>query len=201
MANTIGILLFDGAEEMDFAGPWEVLAAAAEEAPGDRVLLIAENSGPVVCEKGMRVLPDVTYADAPALDVVLVPGGSGARREIANPATVEWLTRAAAGCAWVTSVCTGSFLLVGAGLAAGRRVTTHHAFIDRLRELGGAEVVEGVRFVRDGNLVSAGGVMSGIEMTLWLVGQLYGPEAVERTKSYIAYDYPPRASAQGDVSA
>lgn len=201
MANTIGILLFDGAEEMDFAGPWEVLAAAVEEVPGDRVLLIAEKPDPVVCEKGMRVLPDVTYAEAPALDVVLVPGGSGARREIGNPATVAWLTRAAAGCRWVTSVCTGSFLLVGAGVAAGRRVTTHHAFTGRLRELGGAKVVEGVRFVRDGNLVTAGGVMSGIEMTLWLVGQLYGQDAVERTKSYIAYDYPPRASAQGDVSA
>jgi transcriptional regulator GlxA family with amidase domain len=92
----------------------------------------------------------------------------------------------------VTSVCTGAFLIVGAGLARGRRVTTHHLFLEPLRKMGGAEVVEGVRFVRDGNLLTAGGVMSGIEMSLWLVGQLYGTDAVQRTKSYIAYDYPPR---------
>ncbi len=195
MGNTIGILLFDRAEEMDFVGPWEVMTAAVEGLPGERVLTVAETSGPVLCEKGLRVLPDVTYADAPPLDVVLVPGGSGARREIDNPATIEWLTRTAAGCSWVTSVCTGAFLLVGSGLARGRRVTTHHDFVDALKEVGGAEVVEGVRYVRDGNLVTAGGAMSGIEMSLWLMGQLYGDEVVRRTKSYIAYDFPPRSSS------
>jgi transcriptional regulator GlxA family with amidase domain len=81
---------------------------------------------------------------------------------------------------------------VGAGLARGRRVTTHHHFLEQLRAIGGVEVVEGVRFVRDGNLVTAGGVMSGIEMSLWLVGQLHHADVVQRTKSYIAYEYPPR---------
>jgi transcriptional regulator GlxA family with amidase domain len=189
---TIGILLFDGAEEMDFVGPWQVFAAAIEGMAGERVVTVAESTGPITCELGMRVLPDVSYDAAPALDVVLVPGGSGARTEIANPATVRWLHRAAARCSWVTSVCTGSFLLVGAGLTRGRKVTTHHDFLDPLRAMGDAEVIEGVRFVRDGNLVTAAGVMSGIEMSLWLVGQLYGAEAVARTKSYIAYDHPPR---------
>jgi transcriptional regulator GlxA family with amidase domain len=192
MPTTIAILLFDGAEEMDFVGPWEVFTAAVDGLPGERVLTVAERAGPIVCEKGMRVLPDCSYEAAPAIDVVLVPGGSGARREIANPATVTWLCAAAARCAWVTSVCTGAFLLVGAGLARGRRVTTHHDFLDQLRAMHDAQVVEGVRFVRDGNLVTAGGVMSGIEMSLWLVGQLYGADAVRRTRSYIAYDHPPR---------
>jgi transcriptional regulator GlxA family with amidase domain len=192
MAITIAILLFDGAEEMDFAGPWEVFTAAIEGMAGERVLTVAERTEPILCEKGMRVIPDCSYADAPAVDVVLVPGGSGARREISNPATTDWLRSTAARCSWLTSVCTGAFLIVGAGLARDRRVTTHHQFLNQLRAMGGAEVVEGVRFARDGNLVTAGGVMSGIEMSLWLVGQLYGADAVQRTKSYIAYDYPLR---------
>ena len=198
MGNTIGILIFDGAEEMDFVGPWEVMTKAVDGMPGERVLLVAEKAEPVVCEKGMRVLADTTYEDASPLDVVLIPGGSGARDEIDNPATVAWLTRTAAECSWVTSVCTGAFLLVGTGLARGRRVTTHHDYIGALKEMGGAEVVEGVRYVRDGNLVSAGGVMSGIEMSLWLMGELYGEAVLQRTKSYIAYDFPPRDSS--DVS-
>lgn len=192
MANTIGILLFDGAEEMDFVGPWEVLTVAVDGLAGERVMTIAERPGPVVCEKGMRVIPDATYADAPVVNIVLVPGGSGARREIDNPETVRWLTETCAGCSWITSVCTGSFLLVGSGIARGRLVTTHHDFIEALRELGGAEVVEGVRFVRDGNLVTAAGVMSGIEMSLWLAGLLYGDDVEKRVKNYIAYDFPPR---------
>ena len=132
-----------------------------------------------------------------APDVILLPGGSGARREIANPATVDWLQRVAPGCDWVTSVCTGAFLLLGSGLAKGRRITTHHDFLDDLRAMGGATVVEGQRFVRDGNVVSAGGVMSGIEMSLWLVRTLYGPEAEAHTRSYIAYAHPPRDAVPG----
>ena len=199
MANTIAILVFDGAEEMDFVGPWEVFTAAVDRLTGERVMTVAETLRPLVCEKGMRVLPDATYEDARGVDVVVVPGGSGARREIENPATVRWLTETCAKASWITSVCTGSFLLVGCGIARGRRVTTHHDFIKALRDQGGAEVVEGVRFVRDRNVVSAAGVMSGIEMSLWLVCELYGGEVAERTKSYIAYDFPVRTTSEGII--
>jgi len=192
MPRTIGILLFDGAEEMDFVGPWDVFTAALPGTPDDRVVTIAERSGPISCEKGLRVIPDLSYREAMEVDVVLVPGGSGARREIANPATTNWLRNAAAKCTWLTSVCTGVFLLVGAGLVVGRRITTHHDFIHDLRATGGVDVVEGVRFVCDGNLVTAAGVMSGIEMSLWLVERLYGADRAAKAKAYIAYDYPPR---------
>ena len=192
MPRTIGILLFDGAEEMDFVGPWDVFTAALLGTPDDRVVTIAERSRPLTCEKGLRVIPDLSYREAMEVDVVLVPGGSGARREIANPATTNWLRNAAAKCTWLTSVCTGVFLLVGAGLVVGRRITTHHDFIHDLRATGGVDVVEGVRFVCDGNLVTAAGVMSGIEMSLWLVERLYGADRAAKAKAYIAYDYPPR---------
>ena len=192
MPRTIGILLFDGAEEMDFVGPWCVFTAALLDMPDDRVVTISEQSRPITCEKGLRVIPDLSYREAMEVDVVLVPGGSDARREIANAATTNWLRNAAAKCTWLTSVCTGAFLLVGAGLAFGRRITTHHDFIHDLRAMGGADVVEGVRFVRDGNLVTAAGVMSGIEMSLWLVERLYGADLAAKARAYIAYDYPPR---------
>ena len=135
-----------------------------------------------------RLQNKVAIVTAPEVDVVLVPGGSGARREIANPATTNWLRYAAAKCTWLTSVCTG--------LARERRITTHHDFIHDLRAAGGSDVVEGVRFVRDGNLVTAAGVMSGIEMSLWLVEQLYGAALAAKAKSYIAYDYPPRGRVE-----
>jgi transcriptional regulator GlxA family with amidase domain len=192
MGNTTGILLFEGVEELDAIGPWEVLKVAVEGLEGEKVLTVAEKAAPIVCEKGMRIIPDHTYAEISTLDVLLIPGGSGARRETDNPATTEWLQAVANTCTWVTSVCTGAFLVVGSGLASGRRITTHHDFISALRKLDGAEVIEGVRYVRDGNLVTAAGVMSGIEMSLWLVEELYGSEVLRRTKSYIAYDYPPR---------
>ena len=196
MGRTIGILLFDGAEEMDFIGPWQVFTAAVRGMPEEKVMTVAERSAPIICEMGMHVLADTVYAEAPAFDLLLVPGGSGARREIGNAATTGWLIGKAATCSWLTSVCTGTFLLAGAGLTAGRRVTTHHDFLDQLRAMGGAEVVEGVRFIRDGNLLTAAGVMSGIEMSLWLVEQIYGAVVRRETENYIAYDYPPRNKAE-----
>ncbi len=191
MTKTIGILIFDGAEEMDFTGPWEVFSATCENMPDTRVLTVAPSRAMITCDKGMRVIPDAGYDDIDHLDVLIIPGGGGAWSELDNPATLRWLQDIAPGCTWVTSVCTGAFLLVGAGLAPGKRVTTHHRFIDRLRAHDGIEVVTGKRFVRDGNVVSAGGVMSGIDLSLWLVGQMFGKDAVDYAKSYIAYDFPP----------
>lgn len=190
MGLTIGILIFDAAEEMDFVGPWEVLRAATGNMPDVRVLIVAPSRGVITCDKGLRVIADADYGDVTHLDVLIIPGGGGAWRELDNPATLDWLAAIAPGCAWVTSVCTGAFLLVGAGLAQGKRVTTHHLFLERLRELDGIEVVQGKRFVRDGKVVTAGGVMSGIDLALWLVGRLFGDDAVAHAKSYIAYDYP-----------
>lgn len=215
MPITTGILLFDGAEELDFVGPWEVLAMsaaapehaaaaaaggaerAAEAALGDRVLTLAERDAPVACAKGMRVLPDATLESAPPLDVLLVPGGEGTRRELENRPLLDWIAKAAAGCSWVTSVCTGSVLLAAAGLARGRRVTTHWAYVEPFRKLAEeATVLAGPRFVRDGPLVTAAGVSAGIDMTLWLVGQLHGPEHARLVQRLIQYDPAPPYTAE-----
>lgn len=196
MAVTIGIVVFPGAEELDFVGPWEVFTASAgmQADEPDRVVLIAQTAEAVRCAKGLRVLPDATFDDHPPLDVVLVPGGMGTRREVENPTLLEWLRTVAGGARWVTSVCTGSFVLHAAGVAAGRRLATYWGAEDALAELG-VEVVRDARWVRDGNVVSSQGVSAGIDMALWLVGQLHSPAHARATQRYIQYEPAPPYAA------
>jgi transcriptional regulator GlxA family with amidase domain len=202
MALLIGILIFDGAEELDFVGPFEVFTMANEVSQrrdGEavhEVKLIAERLEPVVCAKGMRVLPDLTTGQCPRLDVLLVPGGIGTRRELHNQALLEWIAAVAGTAQWVTSVCTGSLLLTAAGPAKGKRVTTHWSFVEALRGRGEAtEVVADVRYVQDGNVVTAAGVSAGIDMALWLTGRWHSPDfarAVQRGMEY--HPAPPYAA-------
>jgi transcriptional regulator GlxA family with amidase domain len=206
--TSYGIVVFDRAEELDFVGPWEVFTASAmihEGAPAaeggappgaDRVVLVAERAEPVRCAKGLRVVPDVTFGDHPPFDVVLVPGGIGTRTEVENPTMLEWLRAVAAGATWMTSVCTGSLLLHESGVAKGRRVATHWSFEDAL-EARGATVVRDARWVRDGNVVTSQGVSAGIDMALWLVGQLDSPAHARLVQRYI--QYAPAPPYQADV--
>ena len=188
----IGILIFDDAEELDFVGPWEVFKMAREQKSEVELLLIAEKDTPVRCRGGMRVIPDATLSTVGALDVLLVPGGQGTRREVTNEKLLSWIAAVAAKAKWVTSVCTGAMLLTAAGPARGKRVTTHWAFVKTLAERGeAAEVLEGFRYVRDGNVVTAAGVSAGIDMALWLVGKWYGPKFARGVQRAMEYDPAP----------
>jgi transcriptional regulator GlxA family with amidase domain len=190
--TTYGLLIFDGAEELDFAGPWEVFTASSMlRDDADTAVLIAERTGPVRCNKGMRVLPDHALDDHPALDVLLVPGGQGTRREVSNPVLIEWIRQVAASVTWVTSVCTGALLLHEAGPARGRRVATHHAFEDALQARGDVTVVRDARYVVDGNLVTSQGVSAGLDMALWLTGRIHGREHARAVRRYIQYEPAP----------
>ena len=199
---TTGIVVFDGAEELDFVGPWEIFTASAAlsaeantgGAVEDRVVLVAESLAPVRCAKGLRVLPDATFADVVSLDVVVVPGGVGTRREVENPVLLEWLHTVAATTTWTTSVCTGAFLLQASKVADGRRLATHWGSEDRLAALG-VDVVRDARFVRDGKIVSSQGVSAGIDMALWLVGQLHSPAHARHVQRYVQYDPAPPYTA------
>jgi transcriptional regulator GlxA family with amidase domain len=198
MTIKIGIAVFDDAEELDFVGPWEVFTMASNVQPGaHEVMLVAEKDGPVRCAKGMRVLPDVTFANCPKLDVMLIPGGQGTRAELENKPMLDWIARTAADCQWVTSVCTGALLLTAAGPAKGKRVTTHWAFVETLRgRKEASEVLDNMRYVRDGNVVTAAGVSAGIDMALWLTGQLHSPEFARLVQRAMEYDpAPPYAAA------
>jgi transcriptional regulator GlxA family with amidase domain len=193
---TVGIVLFPDAEELDWAGPWEVFTMAAMGRDDWQVVTVAQSLDPVRCAKGLRVLPDHSFADCPALDLVLVPGGQGTRKEIDNPVLTEWLAKTAEGCQWVTSVCTGSLLLHGAGLVRGKRITTHWGYVETLRERAtDAEVLEKVRYVRDGRVVTAAGVSAGIDMALWLVGQIVSVEHARQTQRFMEYDPAPPYTA------
>jgi transcriptional regulator GlxA family with amidase domain len=193
MAYTTGILLFDDAEELDFAGPLEVFGMARQD--GDRVVTIAEHDEPVRANLGLRVVPDHTIADAPPLDILVVPGGLGTRREAENPVVLDWLKQTAPGCAWVTSVCTGSMLLEAAGVIDGRKVTTHWAMIETFRQKESVTVLDTRRYVRDGNVVTAAGVSAGIDMSLWVVGQLYGVDHARGVLRMMEYDPAPPYAA------
>ena len=196
MKQRIGIVLFDEAEELDFVGPWEVFTMAARTGQEVEVVSVAQEERPVHCAKGMRVVPDLRLDAAGDFDIVLVPGGQGTRREVSNPVLIEWLRKTSARCTWVTSVCTGALLLCEAGLARGRKVTTHWAFVADLRtRYPDVEVREQVRYVRDGNLVTAAGVSAGIDMALWLCGQLWGVEVARKTQRAMEYDPAPPYAA------
>ncbi len=196
MGFTIGIVLFPGAEELDWAGPWEVFGIATAGIADARVVTLAEQCEAVRSWNGLRVLPDYAFADAPPLDLVLVPGGFGTRKEVDNPVLIDWLARTAPTCQWVTSVCTGATLLAAAGLAQGKRVTTHWAVVEELRKQApDTTVLEKVRYVRDGNLVTAAGVSAGIDMSLWLVGQIWGVEHARNTQRGMEYDPAPPYTA------
>ena len=194
MATTIGIALFDGAEELDWAGPWEVLAAWAEQFPDDgvRVFTVAREDGPVTCAKGLRVLPDETWETAPPVDVLVYPGGMGTRAQLGDEAVRGWIRGVAASGALMTSVCTGALVFADAGLLDGRPATTYWNALDLLPTLGREiEVRPDDRFVDSGEVITAAGVSAGIDMALHLVARLHSVERARQVRRYIQYDPQP----------
>jgi transcriptional regulator GlxA family with amidase domain len=203
----IAILLFDGAEELDYVGPWEVFTMMntvkrmKKLQPLDHIYFVSEMGKTITSAKGMRVETDYSYATAPASDLILVPGGQGTRREVTNPTTLQWVAAHAAGCKWVTSVCTGAMVLAAAGPAKGKRVTTHWMAAEEVRQRGDAgEVVIGPRWVVDGNVVSSAGVSAGIDMAIFVVQQLYGTEFCQAVVNAMEYDPAPPLAFTGRKS-
>lgn len=189
----IGIWLFEGAEELDWAGPWEVLAAWAQIWPDDgvEVFTVADTGDPVTCAKGLKVLPDRTWESAGRLDVVLVPGGIGTRALLEREDALERLRRLRSDGTLVTSVCTGALVLARAGLLAGRAATTWWGRLDTLAEIDPTiEVRPDDRYVDSGEIVTAAGVSAGIDMALHLVARLDSRERAESVRRYIQYESP-----------
>jgi transcriptional regulator GlxA family with amidase domain len=193
----VGIVLFDDVEELDFAGPWEVFGLTHKLTGGAlTATTLAEREGPIRAAKGLRILADHTLDDAPPLDLVLVPGGQGTRRELHNPKLVGFLRDVAPRCRFVTSVCTGALVLHAAGFLQGKRATTHWAALHELEALGNVTLVPEARYVRDGNVVTSAGVSAGIDMALWLVGQLFDPDLARRVQRRMQYDPAPPYTAE-----
>jgi transcriptional regulator GlxA family with amidase domain len=186
----IGVYVYERAEELDWAGPWEVLSAWALKWPDDGVtaFTITDSGEPVRCAKGLRMLGEYTWGTAPAVDVIVVPGGDE-RGPSADTALQERLRAIGDRGGLLTSVCTGAFVLQAAGALEGKPATTHWGAMDRLRDLG--VDVRDERFVDAGAVITAAGVSAGIDMALHLVARLHSVERAREVRRYIQYDPEP----------
>jgi transcriptional regulator GlxA family with amidase domain len=188
--RTVGVLLFEGFELLDVFGPLEAWGMHAEISAACEIVTTAEKAGAVKSAQGPRALADYTLADCPLIDVILVPGGIGTRREVNNAAVMEWLRRRAAEAEIVASVCTGAALLARAGLLDGRRATSNKLSFKWVTEQGLAvQWVRQARWVEDGKFATSSGVSAGIDMTLALIARLAGAEIAERIATRMEYEW------------
>ena len=199
----IGILIFDDAEELDFVGPYEVFTMintvrrAMGKDDGVTVRLISKTGQDITGHKGMRVGAHAAMTDIETLDVICIPGGFGSRDQIKDDAVLDWVRKIAPTCTWVTSVCTGSFILAKAGLTKNKRISTYWGAFDEFKALDlEGELVPHIRFVRDGNVVTSAGVSAGIDMALWITGQLFNPDFARKVQRGMQYDPAPPYTAE-----
>jgi len=179
----VAFLVSEGAVVIDFCGPWEVfhdVTVPGRDGDAFRLYTVAETTSPIRASGGLRITPDYTFATAPAPKVVVIPAQRGR-----SEATLEWIRKAAKGADLTMSVCTGAFLLARTGVLSGKAATTHHdAYRGLALEFPDIRVKRGARFVEDGNLATAGGLSSGIDLALRVVERYYGRDVAKRT----AYD-------------
>lgn len=182
---TIGFVLFPMVTQLDFTGPLQVL----HRLPGSQVLILAADLAPVPSDCGLGLVPTATFESCPQLDMICVPGGFGVEAAMQDPQLVAFVRRQAEGARYVTSVCTGAFVLGAAGLLLGRRATTHWAY-HPLLERCGAIPTRG-RVVRDGDLITGGGVTAGIDFALTIAAEIAGEAVARRIQLSIEYDPAP----------
>ncbi len=195
MSLVVGLLVFPRVQQLDLTGPYEVFASM----PETRVELISKTLEAVVSATGLTLTPTVTFATCPQLDVLCVPGGAGVNALLTDPETLTFVKRQASGARYVTSVCTGALVLGAAGLLQGKRATTHWAAHDLLAAFG-AIPTQG-RVVRDGTLLTGGGVTAGIDFALTLAAELAGQAAAEAVQLGLEYAPAPPFSAGTPDSA
>lgn len=190
----VGFVIFPGITQLDFTGPFEVLSrlgtppslSAASRFPAVRTHVAAKTLDAVVSDGGLALLPSCTFATCPDLDLICVPGGAGVSAALADRETVEFIRRQGESAGYVTSVFMGAFLLGAAGLLQGRRATTHWAYVDLLPMVGARH--EKSRVVRDGNVFTAGGVTSGIDLAFRIVADVAGEDVAKAIQLGIEYD-------------
>jgi len=191
----IGSLLFQGLDQIDLTGPFEVLSRI----PNSTYRIYGKTTALVRDLKGLRLSPDATLAEAPQLDVLHVPGGPGQEACMDDEEVLDWVSRQAAGARIVFSVCTGALICGAAGLLKGRRATTYWAALHLLPYFGATPVDE--RVVVDGNLVCAAGVTAGIDGALRVAALLRGDKAAETIQLYMQYAPEPPFNAGSPETA
>jgi transcriptional regulator GlxA family with amidase domain len=183
-------VLYSDFEELDAMGPRETLGMMARLSGGEwRVVIVSQDGEPVRGFLGTSIIADHSFADCPPLDVIVVPGGQGTRAEVDNQRMIEFVRESGGSAQYVTSVCTGAFILHRAGFLSGRSATTHWGAIAQLRELGDVDVRDNERWVHDGNVITSAGISAGIDMSLYLVSLLKDPQAAKNVQKMMEY-YP-----------
>jgi cyclohexyl-isocyanide hydratase len=181
----IVFVLFDNVTQLDFAGPVQFLSRL----PGGKIFVATRDGKAVTTDSGFSILPGTSFADCPQADIICVPGGHGVREAIGDSFVVDFVRDQANGAQWITSVCTGAFILGAAGLLQGKRATCHWAYTHLLPLVGATH--EAARVVRDGNVVTAGGVTSGIDFALELMAMISGEEVAQTVQLALEYDPAP----------
>lgn len=181
MTLHIGLLVFPKVQQLDLSGPYDVFAST----PGVTVHLIWKNLAALHSSSGLQLQPTQTFADCPALDVLCIPGGQGIDPLLEDEQTLAFIRQQARTVKYLTSVCTGALVLGAAGLLKGKRATTHWASHELLESFGAIAVHE--RVVRDGNLMTGGGVTAGIDFALTLVGELFGEVQAQTVQLQLEY--------------
>ncbi len=191
MRRNVAILVFDDVEVLDFAGPFEVFAVT-DELKAHAVfntVTVAPAAGPIRARNGLRVVPDFALGECPRPDILIVPGGAGARALLGNRVVVNWIQEKSRRTEVTMSVCTGALLLAQAELLDGCRVTTHREVVEALRRLAPKALIEpGVRFHDNGHILTSAGISAGIDCSLHLVSRLLGDNAAAATATYMEYE-------------
>lgn len=188
---SVGIFLFNEVEVLDFAGPFEVFSITKvhEEKPFT-VYTVSQNGEMITARNGLKVKPDYSIEDLPPVDILIIPGGKGAREnEVKNDIIINWIRQQMKEVKLITSVCTGALLLAKAGLLDGLKATTHWASIQTFKkDFPNVEVMENVKFVDEGHIITSAGISAGINMSFHIVKNLLGVEIAEETAKNMEYD-------------
>lgn len=193
---TVGILIFDDVEVLDFCGPFEVFSVARpvgehnDEHKLFTVVTIAGEDRIITCRGGLLVKPHATIENHPPLDILVIPGGQGTRRERHNQRLLDWISRQDQHTNLTTSVCTGAFLLAESGLLNNHRATTHWNSVEWMRSTYPMiEILADVRVVDEGHIITSAGISAGIDMSLHVVSRLCGTDVATWTARRMEYDW------------
>ncbi|MBE2293745.1 MAG: DJ-1/PfpI family protein [Phycisphaerales bacterium] len=194
----LGIVIFDQIEVLDFCGPFEVFsvtrlneALRREEPSPFEILLIAQSDQPIITTGGMKVIPGITFEHCPPLDILVVPGGWGTRREMDNEVLISFVRRQANDVSTLASVCTGALILAKAGLLDGLKATTHWGALAMMRDLFPKVIVDAdSNVVEQGKIISSAGISAGIDMALSVVSRYFGETIARATAKHMEYPFP-----------
>ena len=192
----VGILLFDEAEELDFVGPLEVFGVASRLVQQLSVLTVSKDGRPIQGRYGLIVQPNYRIADCPSLDLLIVPGGKGAREHARYDKEIVAFVKAHALKQQIVSICTGALILAEAGILTGKKATTHHSAFDMLRQYNNVHVIEGARFLLENGVGTSAGISAGIDLALEIVCRHYGEIVAREVAQTMEYPYHPAEPTQ-----